>query len=127
MYAMKNLIVLMLSLLVWTGCDKSDTEISKDAVESRARIVSNLAVDGCNWHFEIANADSSTITTYVPTVESEPKVKAAVPKWGTEDAYSFIDVTIKYRLTNQKRTLECGFGHKSEVEAIEIDAISRVE
>ncbi len=124
---MKNLIVL-LSLLVWSpGCDKSDTEISKDVVESRARIVSNMAVDGCNWHFEIANADSSTITTYVPTVASEPKVKAAVPKWGTEDAYSFIDVTIKYRLTNQKRTLECGFGRKSEVEAVEIDEIRRVE
>lgn len=124
---MKNLIVL-LSLLVWAaGCDKSDTEISKDVVESRARIVSNMAVDGCNWHFEIANADSSSITTYVPTVASEPKVKAAVPKWGTEDAYSFIDVTIKYRLTNQKRTLECGFGRKSEVEAVEIDEIRRVE
>ncbi len=123
---MKNLIVLM-SLLAWAGCDKTDTEISKDVVETRARIVNNLAVDGCNWHFEVANTDSSTITTYVPTVASEPKVKAAVPKWGTEDAYSFIDVTIKYRLTTQKRTLECGFGHKSEVEAIEIDEISRVK
>jgi hypothetical protein len=126
MYAMKNVIVL-LSLLAWAGCDKSDIEISKDVVETPARIVSNLAVDGCNWHFEVANSDSSTMTTYLPTVASESKVKTAVPKWGTEDAYSFIDVNIKYRLTNQKRTLECGFGRKSEVEVIEIDAISRVE
>lgn len=119
--------LVLFSLLIWAGCDKSDTEISKDVVETRARIVSNLAVDGCNWHFEIVNSDSSTITTYIPTVASEPKVKAAVPKYGTEDAYSFIDVNIKYRLTNQTRTLECGFGRKSEVEAIEIESISRLQ
>ena len=120
-------IIILLGLLVWAGCDKSDTEISADVIETRARIVSNLAVDGCNWHFEVANADSSNITNYVPTAASEPKVKAAVPKWNTEDAYSFIDVNIKYRLTNQKRMLECGFGSKSEVEAIEIDEIRRIE
>lgn len=123
---MKNLIVLV-SLMVWSGCDKSDTEISEDIVETRARVVNNLAVDGCSWHFEVANADSSTITTYLPTVASEPKVKAAVPKYGTEDAYSFTEVRISYRVTGQKRTLECGFGHKSEVEVIEVDKISRIE
>ncbi|MPR33524.1 hypothetical protein [Salmonirosea aquatica] len=123
---MKSIIVL-LGLLVWAGCDKSDIEISSEVVDTPARIVSNLAVDGCEWHFEIANADSSTITTYVPTVSSEPKVKTLVPKYGTEDAYSFIDVNIKYRLTNQKRTITCGFGHKSEVTAIEIDEIQRLE
>ena len=120
-------ILFLTTLLLWAGCQNSDKKIKGEVTQSRARIVSNLAVDGCAWHFEIANADSSTITTYLPTVASEPKVKAAVPKWGTEDAYFFTDVNLRYRVTSQKRTLECGFGHKSEVETIEIDEISRIE
>lgn len=120
-------ILFLTTLLLWAGCENSDKEIKGKVTETRAKVVSNLAVDGCNWHFEVASADSSTITTYLPTVASEPKVKAAVPKWGTEDAYFFSEVNIRYRVTNQKRTLECGFGRKSEVETIEIDGISRVE
>jgi hypothetical protein len=84
-------------------------------------------VDGCDWHFEVWNADSTTITNYVPTRASEPKVKAAVPKFGTEDAYSFIDVDIKYRTSNEKRNLTCGWGKILEVEAIEIVDIKTVE
>jgi hypothetical protein len=63
----------------------------------------------------------------VPTRASEPKVKAAVPKFGTEDAYSFIDVDIKYRTSNEKRNLTCGWGKILEVEAIEIVDIKTVE
>ena len=120
-------ILFLTTLLLWAGCENSDKEIKGEVTEASAKVVSNLAVDGCTWHFEGANADSSTITTYLPTVASEPKVKAAVPKWGTEDAYFFSEVNISYRVTSQKRTLECGLGRKSEVETIEIDGISRVE
>lgn len=120
-------IVLLTALLLWVGCQNSDKAIESEVVKSRARIVSNLAVDGCNWHFEVANADSSILTTYLPTLASEPKVKAVVPKWGTEDAYFFTEVSLSYRVTSQTRTLECGFGRKSEVKTIEIGKISRVE
>ena len=120
-------ILFLTTLLLWASCQNTDKEINAEVIQSCARVVSNLAVDGCTWHFEVANADSSTITTYLPTVASEPKVKAAVPKWGTEDAYFFTEVNLRYRVTSQKRTLECGFGHKSEVNTIEIDGISRIE
>lgn len=124
MYTSK-IALLFVSLFTWVSCDKST--IPADTLETRTRIVSNLAVDGCDWHFEIWNADSTNITNYVPTKASEPRVKAAVPKFGTEDAYSFIDVEIKYRITQEKRNLTCGWGKIIEVEAIEIVDIKTVE
>jgi hypothetical protein len=124
---MKN-ILFCICLLLWTaGCDKSNMNVSSEVVETRAQIVSNLAVDGCNWHFEVATANSTDILTFVPTLATEPKVKAAVPKWGTEDAYNFIDVMLKYRKTDQQRSLECGFGRITQVDAVEIVEIRRLE
>lgn len=124
---MKN-ILFCICLLFWAAsCDKSSMNVNSEVIETRAQIVSNLAVDGCNWHFEVATADSTDILTFVPTLATEPKVKAAVPKWGTEDAYNFIDVTLKYRTTDQQRSLECGFGSTSQVDAIEIVEIRRLE
>lgn len=124
-----KLTLFIFSILLWIGCENSNTKIATQTIETRARIVSNLAVDGCEWHFEIMNQDSSgipTFTTYVPTRASEPRVKAAVPKYGTEDAYYFVDVEIKYRPTNEKRSIVCGFGKTSEVEVIEIVEIKTV-
>lgn len=122
---MKNLLILA-TLLLWIGCNNSDKEIEGEFVETRARIVNNLAVDGCVWHFEIANADSSDIKTLVPTLATEPKVKAAVPKYGTEDAYSFIDIKLKYRPADTQRKITCGFGRTSAVDEVEVLEISQI-
>jgi hypothetical protein len=123
---MKN-IIFFASLLLWAGCDNSTMEVEGEVIETRARIVNNLAVDGCDWHFEVASADSTDIVTLVPTLASEPKVKAAVPKWGTQDAYSFVDVNLKYRPTDQERSLTCGFGQTTQADAVEVLEISQVE
>ncbi|MBU1822102.1 MAG: hypothetical protein KKG00_11415 [Bacteroidetes bacterium] len=123
---MKSIIFFM-CLLLWAGCDNSTMEVDGEVIETRARIVNNLAVDGCDWHFEVATVDSIDIVTLVPTLASEPRVKEAVPKWGTQDAYSFIDVNIKYRPTDQERSLTCGFGNTAQVDAIEVLEISKVK
>jgi hypothetical protein len=123
---MKN-ILLMLSLILWAGCTNSEKEVLGDVTEMRAMVVNNLAVDGCDWHIELTSVDSSRVETVVPTQASESKVKAAVPKYKTEDAYSFTAVNIKYRRVNTKRKLTCGFGHVSEVDEIEVLQISRIE
>ncbi|GHB71186.1 hypothetical protein [Persicitalea jodogahamensis] len=123
---MKYLIVLA-TLFFWVSCNKSDNAIDSEVIETRARIVNNLAVDGCEWHFEIANADSSDIKTLVPTLATEPIVKAAVPKYGTEDAYSFIDIDLKYRLTGTQRKITCGFGSTPSVDEVEVLEISRLK
>ncbi len=123
---MKNVLILA-TLFFWVSCNKSDNDINSEVVETRARIVNNLAVDGCEWHFEIANADSSDIKTVVPTLATEPLVKTAVPKYGTEDAYSFIDVDLKYRSTGTQRKITCGFGSMPDVDEVEVLEISRLK
>lgn len=122
---MKNLLLLA-TLFIWIGCNNSNKEIDGEVVETRARIVNNLAVDGCEWHFEITDVDSSNIKTVVPTRATEPKVKAAVPKYGTEDAYSFIDINLKYRPTGTQRKITCGFGSMSTVDEVEVLEISQI-
>ena len=122
---MKNLLLLA-TLFLWVSCNKSDKNIEGEVVEIHARIVNNLAVDGCEWHFEIANADSSSLKTLVPTLATEPKVKAAVPKYGTEDAYSFIDINLKYRPAGTQRKITCGFGSMPAVDEVEVLEISQI-
>lgn len=124
---MKNLFALTLFLIFTVACHKSDKNTPDDTIATRARIVSNLAVDGCNWHFEVANADSANIETFIPTLATEPIVKAAVPVFGTEDAYSFIDVSLKYRRANTKRDLLCGFRRTLSVEEIEVLEIKKIK
>lgn len=122
---MKNLLILS-TLFLWMGCNKSENNIEGEVVETRARIVSNLAVDGCEWHFEVASKDSLNITTLVPTLATEPKVKAAVPKYGTQDAYSFIDIDLKYRPAGTQRKITCGFGSMNAVDEVEVLEISQI-
>lgn len=122
---MKNLMI-MGTLFLWIGCNNADKEIEGEFVETRARIVNNLAVDGCEWHFEVANADSSNLEILVPTRATEPKVKIAVPKYGTEDAYSFIDINLKYRPAGTQRKITCGFLRMISVDEVEVLEISQI-
>lgn len=122
---MKNLLILA-TLFLGVSCNKSNKNIEGEVVETRARIVNNLAVDGCEWHFEVANADSSNLKTLVPTLATEPKVKAAVPKYDTEDAYSLIDINLKYRPAGTQRKITCGFGRMNSVDEVEVLEISPI-
>ena len=119
--------MMALLLVAAVGCDKSDQELDGEVVETRARIVNNLAVDGCSWHFEVTNRDSSKITSLVPTLATEPTVKSAVPKWGTEDAYSFINVNLKYRRAGTSREIPCGFGTMQDMDEVEVVEVRAVE
>lgn len=124
---MKTLLLLIILFIFTLSCHKSDKNTPDDTVATRARIVSNLAVDGCNWHIEVANADSTNIETFIPTLATESMVKAAVPAFGTEDAYSFIDISLKYRRANTKRDLLCGFRRILSVEEIEVLEINKIK
>lgn len=90
-------------------------------------VVNNLAVDGCDWHIEISGTDTSLVETVVPTLATDHKVKAAVPKYKTQDAYSFIAVNLKYRPTTSTRKITCGFGSTPDIKEIEVIDISRIE
>ncbi len=124
---MKTLLLLIIPFVFTMACHRSDKNMPGETVATRARIVSNLAVDGCNWHIEVANADSSNTETFIPTLATEPMVKAAVPAFGTEDAYSFINISLKYRRANTKRDLLCGFLRTLSVEEIEVLEIRKIK
>lgn len=86
-----------------------------------AKLSNSLPVDGCDWHFTVT-VDKVT-TEYAASESSKEKVntiiQAATPKYGV---YS-IDVEMTYRLTGNKKSVQCGWGKTSEMDEIEISEI----
>ncbi len=107
--------ILQVVLLLALGCMKKlehgpSPEFS-DERTARALLNYALPVDGCDWSLQIANQ------IYVPSAATLPKVKAV-----GDFRYGVVQdsVTVRYRLTGQKTELQCGWGHKSVQEEIEV-------
>jgi hypothetical protein len=96
-------------------------------IESNAILYNNnLPVDGCAEHISLLNAKNEEIKILLPTEATKPifmnlmnEAIAKLPK----DTYSGnlnIPVMLKYRETQQKSELLCGWNKKLMVEQIEI-------
>lgn len=91
----------------------------------------NLPVDGCAEHISLIDSKGEEIKILLPTEASKPLFVnlmtieiAKLPK----DTYSgnlHIPVILKYRETQQKNELVCGWNKKSMVEQIEIISITK--
>ncbi|TDB64161.1 hypothetical protein [Arundinibacter roseus] len=121
---MKKILFVILMLAVF-GCEKEEPIPTGEVFETSAKLVNDLAVDGCDWHFQIVQSDSIQITIVVPTRATEAKVKDALPEYGTVNSYSFTPVQLKYRPTGTKRTISCGWGQTPEVDEIEVIEVSK--
>ncbi|GAB2790508.1 hypothetical protein GCM10027275_39310 [Rhabdobacter roseus] len=121
---MRSTFFLLSLVLGYIGCqDEPSTKLEQTVIEADAQVVNTLAADGCSWHFELKQADSTLF--YAATASSAAKIKAAVPAYGTDDAYSFTPVRLKYRTTANKQQVVCGWGNKAEFTEIEILEIQR--
>ncbi|GAB3175366.1 hypothetical protein [Telluribacter humicola] len=112
-----KLVITLFGLLAWASCQENEIPL-ENVVDSEATVVSNLAADGCDWHIEVPSGEQTYY--YVPTKATEDKLKSAVEAWKTENSYSFTPISIKYRATSGKQSVECGWGKKSEFTEIEI-------
>ena len=117
---MKSTIILNILLVLGSLACTSKINPVTDT-KSVAKLVNMLPVDGCDWHFTVT-LDKVT-TEYAPNESSKEKVntiiQTATPKYGV---YS-IDVEMTYRLTGNKKSVQCGWGKTSEMAEIEISEI----
>jgi hypothetical protein len=117
----KQLIILT-SILLWAGCQ--GTKVAAEGeVEAEGMVVSHLAADGCDWHIQVTVGQE--FRQYVPTPATEPKLKAAVEEWRTQNSYSFTPISLRFRPTAGKQVVQCGWGKKGEFTEIEILSVSK--
>lgn len=114
-----TLIFNILLLFVSVACSTKVTPANE--TKSIAKLANSLPVDGCDWHFTVT-LDKVT-KEYAASESSKEKVntiiQAATPKYGV---YS-VDVEMMYRLTGNKKSVQCGWGKTSEMDEIEISEI----
>lgn len=118
-----KILLVILGMLAWIGSCNEDKEIVvADTVEADGKWVNMLATDGCAWHFEVMNKDSS-FTSYAAEDGSLKIIEEALGK--SESSYSFTDVRIKYSLTGGEKNVQCGWGATATYPAIKIYSISK--
>lgn len=119
---MKRYVFIFLLIGLLMGCQ--DNEVNPDGtIETNARLVNSLPVDGCEWHFMVTH-DQHTYF-YLPSKSTAYKVEtiiASLPKTGGEIT---TQVRIRYRPTSQKGQVQCGFGRTAEYDEIEIIEIRK--
>lgn len=129
---MKNyLIFLLVSMSVACQvCNK--TSSNYPIIEANAILYNNnLAVDGCAEHISLVDKKGDEIKILLPTEATKPfftnLMNAEIAKL-PKDKYSGnlrFSVLLKYKETQQKGELVCGWNKKSMVEQIEIISISK--
>ncbi|MFY7910381.1 MAG: hypothetical protein ACOVO2_12535 [Emticicia sp.] len=128
---MKMLSIILLSVLVNT-CTKESEDNTAPLIEANAIIFNNnLPVDGCAEHISLIDAKGDKIKDVLPTEASSAVftnlLKAEIAKLpaNTYSGNIQIPVILKYKTTQEKGDLVCGWGNKSTVEKIEIVNITK--
>lgn len=123
--------IILLSILVNT-CTKEAEDNTAPLIEANAIIFNNnLPVDGCAEHISLIDAKGDKIKDVLPTEASSAMFRsllnAEIAKL-PENTYTGnlnIPVILKYKTTQEKGELVCGWGNKSTVEKIEIVNITK--
>jgi hypothetical protein len=129
---MKN--ALLVSIIsIFLSCTTSTLEENTLPIIEATAIIfnNNLPVDGCAEHISFVDAKGEKIKDVLPTDASMKffidvlNVEInKVPK-GNYTGNIQIEVNLKYKETNEKGELICGWGNKSVVDKIEIVSITK--
>lgn len=128
---MKILLIIFFSIMLRT-CTTTADEDTSPIIEANAIIFNNnLPVDGCAEHISLIDSKGDKIKDVLPTEASNAVFKnllnteiAKLPK----DTYTGniqVSIILKYKTTQEKGELICGWGNKSTVELIEIVNITK--
>jgi hypothetical protein len=128
---MKSYLMMMLSVAMMSACTVDDkTADTSPIIEANAILYNNnLPVDGCAEHISLLDTKGEQLKVFLPTEATKPLftklINAEIAKLpaNTYTGNLNIPVSLKYRITQQKDELMCGWGKKSVVEQIEILAI----
>lgn len=129
---MKTYFILFLMAVIVACKIDDNTNNTLPIIETNAILHNNnLPVDGCSEHISLIDSKGEKIKSLLPTAETKPLfmnlMNAEIAKLPKE-TYSGnlnIPVVLKYRETQQKAELVCGWNKKSMVEQIEIISITK--
>ena len=124
---------LILVILLLFACKVGDSlENGTPIIEANAVIYNNnLPVDGCAEHISLVNEKGEFLKNYLPTEATRQifskllDAEAAKLPNGQYSGNLQIPVVLKYRESQQKAELVCGWNKKSTVEQIEIVSITK--
>ncbi|WP_247233104.1 hypothetical protein [Telluribacter sp. SYSU D00476] len=119
---MRRYVFILLLFGVFVGCQ--DKEVDPDGtIETNARLVNNLPVDGCEWHFMITHDHHTSF--YLPSKSTAYKVETIIATLPRSGGAITTRVRIRYRPTSQKGHVQCGFGRIAEYDEIDIIEIRK--
>jgi hypothetical protein len=112
---------LLIAFLWLTACASSTNDEVKpsDANTIEVKLINNLAVDGCDWHFA-ARIDINSVKYYVASTNSRSKVEPLIQASKGVNGIHEIDVILKYQPTNNTQKVRCGWGKFQDYEEIEV-------
>jgi hypothetical protein len=130
---MKYYLMIILSVVMLSACTVDDkTADTSPIMEANAVLYNNnLPVDGCAEHISLVDSKGEQLKVFLPTEATKAVfmklINAEIAKLpvNTYTGNLNISVLLKYRATQQKDELICGWGKKSVVEQIEIIAITK--
>ncbi|MBK7609635.1 MAG: hypothetical protein IPO69_05500 [Saprospiraceae bacterium] len=104
--------------LIIFSCGDKGTDLSDEFVTVEAKLVNQLPVDGCGWHFTLPLGDEWG--QYVADDHSEAKVDNIISQVASNNGIFEIKVNITFRLTGKTKEVQCGWGKKAAMDEIEV-------
>jgi len=104
------------------ACSKNAGGTAEDLLTKEAKLINQLAVDGCGWHFGVDLEDE--YGQFAADEESQKDVvEPFIQSLSSQNGLYSVPVEITFKLTNNKRDVLCGWNKTSNMEVIEIKAI----
>jgi hypothetical protein len=108
------------------GCEKSNSITEASEIQSReVNLIHNIAVDGCEWHFGVDLDDEYGMWTVIPA--SDKLLADFIKGQSGQNGLYFIKVMIEYKHSNTEREVQCGWGTKQKMPAIELLSIQKAK
>ena len=104
--------------LIMFSCGDKGTDLSDEFVTVEAKLVNQLPVDGCGWHFTLPLGDEWG--QYVADDHSEAKVDKIISQVASNNGIFEIKVNITFRLTGKTKEVQCGWWKKAAMDEIEV-------
>jgi len=121
---MKYSMVLLWCLMV-LACSKDGGENTDGYLTKEALLVNHLAVDGCGWHFSVTTGDANGQFAADETSQGN-QVEPFIQSLSSQNGLYSIKVEITFKLTQNKRDVQCGWGKKTSMDEIEIKGIKKL-
>jgi hypothetical protein len=124
-FIMKLYLVLITALLLAT-CHPDAVLNDGDYLTQEATLSDNLPVDGCSWHFTVNLGDKQE--QYLANETSQAKVDAIIQSLQSVSSNGLYSTKVEmtYKLTGNKRSVQCGWGKTSEMDEIDISSIKKI-